>query len=730
MLDPAILNRPRLIDRMVTDRTTPVVLLQAPAGYSKSTCLALWDAADSRTFCWLSCRARHDDPAVLVAAIVEAMDPVQPVGPEVLLALSAPTPDMETVRERLSMAIQGTDEPFVLVIDDAHLLTMPETADVLTTVLESLPAGSQLAIGTRTRPALALGRLRAGRLLSEYGPADLAMTRRESSDLLATLDVELEATGFDDVFERTEGWPAALYLAGLVLQAEGSNGGDHGVPGPKVGFSGNDRIVVEYFREEFFNGLSDDQAKFLYRTSILEELNGPLCDALTASTGSAGTLVDLARSNAMVIPLDRADTRFRYHHLFSDMLRSELRLREPGAEKELHRRASLWYRDQGEIESAVTHAIASDDTDLAGEMFWIAWPELSGRGGMATLERWMEELGEPRVLKSTPLVLGKAHDGLLRGDGGTAIHWIEIARRQIQAGGQELAKYQGDLDVLDATLSLRGVEQMVSDARSAISLLDPKSPWVTPAYLYAGVGLHLAGNPDKATPDLEEAVRRGASATPIIQVLALCQLAMIAEPHRWSDAERLISQARRQVEICGLSSYASMSMVIAMSAYQRARDGRADEARLELGHCRQLLSEMNDFPSWYEAEVRLTMARACLRLGDPAPAEALVGEARRFAAATPGAPVLAGWIEDVAAALEGSRDGMLASRTNLTKSELRTLQFLPSHHSFRAIGEQLHLSQNTVKTQANSLYRKLGATSRAEAVMIARKAGLLDEVPE
>jgi len=251
--------------------------------------------------------------------------------------------------------------------------------------------------------------------------------------------------------------------------------------------------------------------------------------------------------------------------------------------------------------------------------------------------------------------------------------------------------------------------------------------WQVPAHLYAGVGRHLGGDPDRAKPLLREASRLGAKLAPTMQTVALCQLAIIElEAGRSDEATRLYSQARQQVENCGLRSYGSQLLVYAVGALIRAREGRTEDARADIAWGAHLLRELNQLPVWYQTEGRIFLARACVRLGDFDPAERFLAEARAGLEEVPDAPVLREWIEESDAAVEAAREGMLARGTNLTKSEIRTLRFLPSHHSFRAIGEQLHLSQNTVKTQANSLYRKLGANSRAEAVMIARRSGLLD----
>ena len=708
--------------QLLRSRSRPLVVLQGPPGYAKTTCLALWDSADERQFCWVSCQSRHDDPALLVSAIVEALEPVELLDPEILLALSSPTPDLDTVIDRLVVALRRIPEPFVLVIDDVHRLTADGTGEVLESVFDSLPAGSQLAIGSRSRPPLPVGRIRAKRELLELGPRDLALTRRECAELLAEIGLEPDTESIDAIFERTEGWPAAIYLAGLALLSPGEPS-----EGPVKNFAGDDRVVVEYFRDEFFSGLSRERVQFLYRTSLLEELSGPLCDAALDRHDSARVLLELAGANMMVVPLDRSNTLFRYHHLFSDMLRSELHRREPDAEDEIHSRASRWYAANHEPMRAIDHAIASSDSDLAGELIWKAFPELSGRGQMATVDHWLEALGEERVRSSTPLMLALAHRELASGRGGAAAPWAAMA---IDAAGDGSA-WEAELHELKATLAQGSLSQMEADALEASRGLSPTSPWQASCLLFRGIAIHVRGDEDSAKPILREAARRGAIHSPIIQSLALVQLALPAiDAGRWDDASRFAGQARSQVDRCGIGTLGTMAIVFATSALVRLHEGRIEGASADLARCDALLRTNSGLPVWYEAELRLTLSRVHLRSGDFESASVLMEESSSLVNRLPDAPVLERWLGEVGEALDRARETLSDDGFNLTGAEVRTLRYLPSHHSFRAIGEMLNLSRNTVKTQAVSLYRKLGVNSRTDAVTVARRAGLLESPDE
>ncbi len=225
---------------------------------------------------------------------------------------------MDTVLSRLGQVARAAGLDVVIALDDVHLLTEPATHAALIELVEVLPANAQIAIASRTEPPLPLGRMRTNRALLEVGVADLAMTRDESAMMLRGMGLELGEPELRALHERTEGWPAGLYLAGLGIADEADPAA------AAADFAGDDRLVVDYLRDELLAGLTPSRAKFLIRCSVLDELSGPVCDAALDRTGSARLLQQLSRSNALIVPLDRKDERYRLHHLLAEMLRSEL----------------------------------------------------------------------------------------------------------------------------------------------------------------------------------------------------------------------------------------------------------------------------------------------------------------------------------------------------------------------------------------------------------------------
>jgi LuxR family maltose regulon positive regulatory protein len=714
----ALVQRPRLLARLQASSAS-TVLLQAPSGYGKSVLLEQWATVDPRPFQSLILGDEHNDPALLVASILTALEAIEPVPREVGVALANPEPNLDkVVLPRLGSALEQRAVPFVLVLDDFERLDSPGSLAVVATVVERLSAGSQVALATRTEPALALGRLRAHRQLAEFMPEDFAMTRAESADLLTALGLELSAEQLQALVRRTEGWPAALYLAGLAL-------GEAADPGQALArFAGDDRFVVDYLREEFLVPVSRRRLEFLRRASLLDRLSGELCDAVLERSGSATALRDLSRSNMLLVPLDRRDEWFRFHPLFREMLRAELRRVEPEREAGLNRRASEWWSAAGDWDRAITHAIDSGAVDWAGELLWTSIPEFMTRGRNATVLGWLEHLGKATVATDAALSLTAAYAHITQGEGAKSEHWAAVAATLLEPAppSQQKTVLTAGLGLIEATLARNGVGAIADRTALAAEMLPDDSPWMSMCRLIEGVGLHLRGLREEAREKLVDGARRGAVGAPNVQVLCLSQMALLAiEEDDWTLAEMLASQADRS----GLGDYPMMALALAVSALVRSRTGRVEEAAADLRRGSALLDRLEEFPPWYVAETRIALARTSARLDDAPAATRMLAAATRALKQTPDAVVLGEWIERAARAIETVSASTFG---DLTPAELRVLQFLPTHLSFPEIAGQVFVSPNTVKTQAQGVYRKLGVSSRGAAVERARAAGLLDDL--
>ena len=262
--------------------SVPLTTVVAPAGYGKTTLLARWAEADPRPFAWVALDGRDDDALVLLRYIAAAIHRVEPVSPDVFDALSGPGGSTWSTRvPRVGGALAARERPLVLALDDLHAVANPACLDVLAELFRYVPAGSQIAIASREEPALPLARWRAQGSVNEIGVADLRLDEQEAGLLLAAAGVELDAGEVSELTERTEGWPAGLYLAALSMQAGAASSVS------AEGFTGGDRFVSEYFRLELLSRLPEAEAQFLKYTSILERMCGGLCDAVLETTRSA-----------------------------------------------------------------------------------------------------------------------------------------------------------------------------------------------------------------------------------------------------------------------------------------------------------------------------------------------------------------------------------------------------------------------------------------------------------
>jgi LuxR family maltose regulon positive regulatory protein len=683
-----LVARPRLVGRLSEARDAPFVLLVAPAGYGKTTLLTEWAARDGRRFVWFAVGAGDNDADRLLAAV--------------------------------KRTVHDGEAPTVLVVDNAHLVSMPGAFEALDELARSMPSGSQLALASRSEPELPVGSLRADRRIFELRAADMAMTRSEAGALLAAAGIRVAGDGLDTLMCRTEGWPAGLYLAALSLRAQ------RNVDGALSRFAGDDQLVADYLRDELLAQLEPDQVTFLLRTSVLGTLSGSLCDAVLDEGGSARTLGGLARSNVLLVSLDRGGTAYRHHALFGEMLRAELRRLDPRREPQLHARASAWYAAHGDIDSAVRHAVAAGDAKQSGELLWRHASSYIGQAGNDTLQGWLDHFNENQLAEIPALAVASATSRLAAGDGDQARHWVSAATRSIARHPSTGRHTLDGAVLLQAAFAEHGLAQMGRDAARACGASQENGHTRSFAQLLAGVAHHLTGERPRARAALEEGARSSAVTAPHVQALCLAQLALLeTDEDDWEAAATLSERARSRVEGCGLADYPIVALVYAVSALARSHGGRVEEAHRDLRIASRLAARLVDFLPWYEAETRVAIARASLGLSDMAGARGRLTGAARLVRRMPDATGLRAWLTDTCSQLEAAT-GSAGDGLTLTAAELRVLRMLPTHLSFPAIAKQLFVSTNTVKTHVRALYRKLDATSRSEAVAHAAAAGLLD----
>jgi len=705
--------------------TLPFATVVAPAGYGKTTLLAKWVDADPRPFAWVALDSRDDDPVVFLRYIAAAIHGVEPVPAEVFEALSGPGGSTWINRvPRVGSALGALERSLVLVLDDLHAVANPSCLDVLAALFEYVPAGSQIAVASREDPALPLARWRAHGLVHEIGVRDLRLDEQEAKLLLEAAGVELDADALSELTERTEGWPAGLYLAALSMQA--------GAPSPAsaAGFSGSDRFVSDYFRFELLSRLPDAEAQFLKYTSVLDRMTGGLCDAVLETTRSGGTLRGLERRNCFVVPLDRQGEWYRYHHLFGQLLRTELERSEPDIVPELNRRAMAWCIANDLTEAAVVYGHAAGETDtVAGLVDALALP-LYYDGRMETVEQWLGWFGDDELVRYPALAVYGAWIRVLTGRPAEAERWLGLAEGAISTLplSDGSATIEPWVATLRAHMMPNGVEQALADADRALDQLPPESGFVPTALLIRGVAHALLGATECATDDLTAVVDRGLAVGDVEEVfVANAQLALLAAHHgAWGEARQRARAAQALVEETGLGDYSSSAIAHVATARVALHDARPDDARAALTRAHRLRPLLDHGLPWLTVQVGLELTRAHLALAEVSAARTILTETERVLEVRPQMGSLiedARELHDRVAAISGSEGAWAMS---LTGAELRLLPYLATHLTFLEIASRLFISRNTLKTEAVSIYRKFGVSSRSQAVERAVEVGLLE----
>jgi LuxR family transcriptional regulator, maltose regulon positive regulatory protein len=720
----AQVRRTALLDLLEASSRMPVAAIIAPPGYGKTTLLAQWAERDPRAFAWLTIDRRDNDPSVLLRDLVAAYDQVTPTGRVALELEDAPGAAIDAVLPRLGSALSAAAQPAVLVLDDIHLLRDGAGLEAVARLIEYLPGGSQLAIASRGEPSLPLARLRAEGRVLEVGPGDLAMDTAEASSLLERGEVDVGRVDVEELLRRTEGWPVALHFAALSL-----GGGRRGAA--KAGsLAPDDRFMAGYLEFELLSRLPPGLVSFLTRCSVLERMSGPLCDAVLAGTGSADLLESLSRSDLLVVPLDRRRQWYRFHRLLRELLRAKLERREPTLAVELTRRAAEWCEEHELPEPAVAYAMAAGDADRAARLVVDVAPVTYAAGRIARLRQWFSWFEANQLIERYPAVavLG-AGINAVSGRPVAAQRWADAAREATAdgIGSHGGASVDGPLALLEAALCRRGVEQMAADAERARALAPTGSARQASAQLLLGISQLLTGDLDQADRSLADAAEVGAEVGTGSAVVAMAERSLLAMARgEWQQAGALAERASAGVRSAWLEHYPSGALLHAVTARLAVHGGDLPRARDDLARAGRLRGQLTWALPHLAVQVRLELARTYLALTDATAARTMLLEVDDLLSRRPRLGLLRDQASELGAQLDTMRMAAVGL-SSLTAAEVRLLRLLGTHLSFREIGEQLGRSQHTVKSQAMSIYRKFGVSSRSEAVRSALGLGLMVE---
>jgi LuxR family maltose regulon positive regulatory protein len=717
---PGTIRRTGLVNRMRARRQPTVTLVTAPLGYGKTTLLADWARTDERAFAWVSLDESDNDPVVFLAYVAEALDRIEPVDDDVFVALASPGASPKRVVAALGRSLSSFGVPAVLVLDDVHLIEEPETRTALTLVSDHLPEHVQLALGSRTGTPLPLARLRTEGRLVEIGADELRLGERDAAQLLQAAGVQLSADDVADLTQRTEGWPAGLYLAALALQHANQ---------PTSAFRGADRYVGDYFRDELLGSLEPGLVSFLIRVSVLDRMCGALCDEIAEVSGSADILAELESSNLFVVPLDHERHWYRFHRLFRDMLRHELERRSPGLSRDLSVRAADWCEQQGDREGAIEYVHVAGDEERLVDLVSKAVLPTAWTGRFATVGRWFSWLDDPALLERFPaLAVYGAEIYPLLGRSDDALRWAAAAER----GRDEIVMHDGSpASAWKASLRARtfesGPEQAVIDAQQGLDTLAAGSPVRTNALNRLGTARLVCGDGAAADAAFAEAIESGLrqGAKPGVSFAYSMRSFLAMSVGDWAAATTYADDALAIVHELRLDHHVTAAFAFAAVGRTSLRRNDWTRAADHLERGERLLGMLTHVMPARAVKARLEFARARLAISDLQRVNELLDEITAILAVRPRLGVLVTEADDLRREVEARRnpDGWTSS---FTAAELRVLPLLATHLSFVEIGERLYISRNTVKTHAIKIYRKLGANSRSDAIERAVELGLLN----
>jgi LuxR family transcriptional regulator, maltose regulon positive regulatory protein len=721
--------RAELVDQLREGLHRRLTLIEAPAGAGKTTLLVEWRAAegDVMPFAWLSLDPGDNDPVRFWTYVAAAFRHAGVEVPRsVDSAFAAPGVSATDLGlPELLNALAATRDGVVLVLDDYHAINDPEIHAGVTFFLERSPPGVHLAIASRAAPPIGVARLRGRGELGEVPEEELRFDRAGVGMLLNDgLGLGLGDGELDTLLARTEGWAAGLYLAGLSLRSRG--GGADFV----ASFSGELPNLADYLLEEVLSGQSEELRRFLVDTSILTRLTAPLCDAVLETSGSHERLDEIERSNMFLVPLDTRRQWFRYHGLFQDLLRRELaRDRDDASIAELHRRAAGWLAENGEVEEAIRHHLASDDEQAASDVIARNWNGFLQRGEVVSASAWLDQLRAELVLGSPQLCLARSWLALDVGDHTLSRRWLDAA--ELASVDGPMPFYEGGTTVASGIAMLAyqvgDLETAGENADLAVDLEgDSGSPWRAVALTTLGCARYWQGDSIGAEEALVAAVQTARTGTNNLAVLRAMSMLAVAAADSGSiaDAERWITAGTELTESENLAEYWMGALVRAAAGRLAERAGDLPAARDHLERAVVLARRGVARPELIYSLHALAPIRAST--GDAEGARTALHEASQTLAACPSPASLTHLVSDADLRLRGKAAGTgTTAADDLSARELDVLRLLPSEMSLREIGSALYVSHNTVKTHAARIYRKLGADTRAEAIARARELRLL-----
>ena len=697
-----------------------LIAVTAPAGYGKSTFLTEWAVNEDRPVAWVSLDRFDDDPVTLLTSLASAYfradlgsaDLVSGMRGQGVSVLGRAAP-------RLAAEFRANPVPFVFMLDDLHDLQSPACHDVLSLVISAIPPGSQLAAASRSELPH-LPRLRAAGDALELGVGELALDADGARQIFSNAQVSMTPELAAVVTERTEGWPVGLYLAALIAKESRSR---------TQAITGDDRYVADYLYREALSQQPKAIQRFLRRTAVLDQLCAPLCEAILSSPAAAIHLRRLEAHSLFLSPLDRHREWYRYHALFREFLFGELRRTEPGIIATLHHRAADWYESNGSPARAIEHLLHTTDRDRTMQLVAERSVPTYMAGQLSTLQRWYRAIGDVNIERYPPLAVLKSWVCVLTGDTTEAMRWAAV----VDAASFDPVPTDGTVSFDSARAMLRacmcagGPEPMMADATFAVAKEPAGSPWRDTALWLLAEAHLLAGHRDEARALFAEASAVAAKIGNSDSIPAcesyLAWLAM--DRGEWREAAVRLELALATVEEKRMHDYVFSIPAFTGAARLSLRRGEVKEAHRQLARAMRARPSATYLLPYYSVRLRLQLAKVYRAIADPATARQLLREIDGILSHRPALGTLVDEVTEFRSALASSAAPGATGMLPLTPAELRLLPYLQTHLTADKIAERLFLSGHTVKTQVKSVYRKLGVSSRSDAVQQATAVGLL-----
>lgn len=711
---PGFVVRRSLVETLTTT-DADVITLVAPAGYGKTTTLAQWARVETAPLAWLCLRKGDNGPQILLSHLAISMKLAGVMTTEDVAHFKSIGDAATTfaAADHFARVLNATaGDPAVVVIDNAEFLKGRAANDVIVELARQLDGRLRIAIASHSTPAIRLPALRASGRLLEITGEQLAFEVDEIERMVTELDLDPKIA--DEIMERTEGWPAPAFL--MALAARDRRLGPDEVP------VGSRRSLHQFVKSEIIPQLSRRGEGFLTLMSPLDRMSGPLCDAVDGDDDSRRLLESLERETHLVHRVGSDDTWFAMNPVLRDALYSELEHHEPERTRAVHASAAAWYEENGMLVEAIGHALKAEDKRAFAQLMERLIKIRYVTGHVADVLNWMKWLDENVSLEDYP---GLAAIGALvhiqEGHVLETERWLDVA-----AQGRVDRDTETVIGIVRASTASAGVEKMMRDIDAASAAAGPGSRWLPAILVVRGLAHLMNGDSDLAEASFVEAAGTGMeNKSSSSAILALGHRALIAiGRHDWDLAQRLSDQAVAVIDENGLDGYLTSGPPLIAAARCARHTNDISAAQRLLARAARARPRLGAAMPGESVKILLEMARAHIELSDVAGARPLIREAEDIIVLRPDLGVLPDELAAVKESLASVGPGKIGPPT-LTKAELRLLPFLATHMSFREIGQELFVSHHTIKSQATSIYRKLGASTRSEAMARAFEIGLI-----